>query len=491
MEGAHEASESSADATHVSEVQTEPAAVATHPPPSAISHSPPKKTESSPGSSGRRTKSRVEMFLLEHGLDEYIEIFSQNGFDDLEDLVELVQHHQESSLAAMMPKVGHRIKLIRSVHAVCSRDLQSPTLTKDALSKKDQDDVESVNESIMSYVSAMPARGKITSVNNLDERDNSLAMSAGCSPAPSAVTRASARLDDPARKEREARRKGDVDRRRVSSLNMAGINPGMPNAQRQVSVKVVVVGQGGSGKSSFIARLVRNEYSDSVRTTLGVEFSEKKFMVGSTVVSLQFWDVWGQENSMSATRSYYTGARGAIVMYDATDASSLDKAVVWKRDIDSKARFGSSGLSIPVVLVGSKYDLSQSEDGMEPNSPASVASGPTNSQSKVKSQQPAAASLKQPVPNNKTALKTSDEIQDFCNTHNVSGHFFASAKTGLCVRSVAEYLVLAVLKMDPHDTEPTDHRVVTLDHQTRARRATGLEAPDEKKKKKGFRCVMH
>jgi small GTP-binding protein len=470
-------------------------------------------------SSSRQVKSRVDLFLAEHQLAEYAELFAQNGFDDLEDLVELVQHQHESALVTMIPKVGHRIRFIRSVNAVCSRDLQQsptapPALTRDALVRKEQnEEVESVTESVMSYVSAMPDRGRIVSMNNLDEqpstRDTSVApsitsmsSSVAVGPRPNGgglaadVTGSAARLDDPSKRERENRRKGDLDRRRVSSLNVAGAqNPGMPLANRQLSVKVVVVGQGGSGKSCFIARLVRNEYSESVRTTLGVEFSEKRFMVGNTVLSLQFWDVWGQENTMSATRSYYTGARGAIVMYDSGDKSSLEKAIVWKKDIDAKARFGSSGLAIPVILVGSKYDLTVDEgDNATPNSPASASSGSmTQKQKDIQSPKtPATPSgAKQPLPNQKTVLKSSSEIQDFVNANRFTGHFFASAKTGMCVRSVAEYLVLAVLKMDPHDTEPTDHKVVTLDHTTRARRATGLEgSPTNPKPKSKFRCVM-
>jgi GTPase SAR1 family protein len=58
-------------------------------------------------------------------------------------------------------------------------------------------------------------------------------------------------------------------------------------------------------------------------------------------------------------RIYYQNAVGAIVMFDLTQATSLDVAVAWKSDIDSKV-FTSDGKPIPCLLVGNKVDLCQS-----------------------------------------------------------------------------------------------------------------------------------
>ncbi|KEG09331.1 hypothetical protein DQ04_05391000 [Trypanosoma grayi] len=59
---------------------------------------------------------------------------------------------------------------------------------------------------------------------------------------------------------------------------------------------------------------------------------------------------------MAATRSHYHQSRGAIVVYNAGDRVSLEKAAGWKADIDAKATFGDTTLPIPAILVGTKYD---------------------------------------------------------------------------------------------------------------------------------------
>ncbi|CUG86919.1 ras-related GTP-binding protein, putative [Bodo saltans] len=143
-----------------------------------------------------------------------------------------------------------------------------------------------------------------------------------------------------------------------------------------VKMKVVVVGQQGCGKTSLIHRLVRNEFAQQMKPTIGVEFAEKRFQVASTIVALHFWDIWGQEMAANATRTYYTGAKGAIVVYDASSEDSLQRAILWKRDLDAKTKSQRNGLPIPVILVGNKCDLVKTGAGGGANN-MSLATAPS------------------------------------------------------------------------------------------------------------------
>lgn len=74
------------------------------------------------------------------------------------------------------------------------------------------------------------------------------------------------------------------------------------------------------------------------------------------MVSLQLWDIAGQERFGSMTRAYYKGAIGAFVVYDVTRPNTFDNVLKWKQDIDSKVRLplGWGDDSIPAVLLVNK-----------------------------------------------------------------------------------------------------------------------------------------
>jgi small GTP-binding protein len=120
--------------------------------------------------------------------------------------------------------------------------------------------------------------------------------------------------------------------------------------------KVLVVGDMGTGKTAIIRRYVNNMYSDSYKSTIGVDFALKEINWDSkTLVRLQLWDIAGQERYGNMTRVYYKEAVGAFVVFDITRNSSFEAVKKWKQDIDSKVTLHDQ--PIPVVLLANKCDL--------------------------------------------------------------------------------------------------------------------------------------
>ena len=85
------------------------------------------------------------------------------------------------------------------------------------------------------------------------------------------------------------------------------------------SIKVVIVGDSGVGKSNILSRYVHNEFSNDCRATVGVELSTKTFKINNKVVKIHLWDTAGQERYKSITGAYYKGAKGAMIVYDVTN----------------------------------------------------------------------------------------------------------------------------------------------------------------------------
>jgi Ras-related protein Rab-7L1 len=122
--------------------------------------------------------------------------------------------------------------------------------------------------------------------------------------------------------------------------------------------KVLVIGDVSTGKTSLIRRYTKGKFDESYAATIGVEFSLKEFKSSQTgaKLSIQLWDVAGQERFAGMNRIFYQHAVGAIIVYDVTNKSSFENALKWKKDVNDKV-FLPSGQPIPVLLLGNKLDM--------------------------------------------------------------------------------------------------------------------------------------
>ncbi|CAK6977003.1 ras-related protein Rab-7L1-like [Scomber scombrus] len=122
-------------------------------------------------------------------------------------------------------------------------------------------------------------------------------------------------------------------------------------------MKILIIGDGEVGKSTFVHRYVKGKFNDQYRMTLGVDFALKVLQWSEKEqVRLQLWDIAGQERFISMARVYYKGALGCVVMFDVTNKSSFHHCHNWKQDLDNKALL-PNGDSIPCILLANKCDL--------------------------------------------------------------------------------------------------------------------------------------
>ena len=118
--------------------------------------------------------------------------------------------------------------------------------------------------------------------------------------------------------------------------------------------KVIVVGNGGVGKTSLITRYVHNEYLRNYKPTLGVDFFVKKLDLGDgSRVHLHLWDIQGQECAKNMTSTFYRKANAAIIVFDLSQRKTFEDVRVWKQDLDNKIFRDTC----PCILLGNKSDL--------------------------------------------------------------------------------------------------------------------------------------
>lgn len=120
-----------------------------------------------------------------------------------------------------------------------------------------------------------------------------------------------------------------------------------------VQQKLVLLGESAVGKSSLVLRFVKDQFDDYRESTIGAAFLTQTVSLDeNTTVKFEIWDTAGQERYKSLAPMYYRNANCAVVVYDITQPSSLEKAKAWIRELQRQA-----DSNIVIALAGNKTDL--------------------------------------------------------------------------------------------------------------------------------------
>ncbi|OHT08745.1 Ras-related protein Rab-32 [Tritrichomonas foetus] len=202
------------------------------------------------------------------------------------------------------------------------------------------------------------------------------------------------------------------------------LDEGESNTVKKV-LKVLVVGDMGTGKTSLIRQFVSGFFSEFYKSTIGVDFAHKPINWDeNTIVDLQLWDISGQERFGKVTHMYYQEAVGSLIIFDLTKIETLEIASFWKSDIDEKV-LTTQNNPIPCLLIGNKSDLVKSFEWG----------------------------------------RTKEEMDEFCKQHGFIGFFETSAREGTNVEESIRSLVKFVLDNSIEPYHPDTSNCVQLDEQ--------------------------
>merc|ERR1712173_119660 len=79
-----------------------------------------------------------------------------------------------------------------------------------------------------------------------------------------------------------------------------------------------LVGDGGTGKTTFVKRHLTGEFEKKYVATLGVEVHPLVFHTNRGAIRFNVWDTAGQEKFGGLRDGYYIQGQCAIIMFDVT-----------------------------------------------------------------------------------------------------------------------------------------------------------------------------
>ena len=124
-------------------------------------------------------------------------------------------------------------------------------------------------------------------------------------------------------------------------------------------LKVIILGDGSTGKTSFYERLSKYhdpEYRFNKKYKATTSFNLKKLELDTNKgkITLFLWDTAGQEKYGGDLRDgYIQGANAAIILYDVTNRNTIDNVQKWLDNINQVCNLKES---IPISVVGNKID---------------------------------------------------------------------------------------------------------------------------------------
>ena len=169
-------------------------------------------------------------------------------------------------------------------------------------------------------------------------------------------------------------------------------------------LKIIIVGDSGTGKTCFVNRYILNKFADNYQATIATQFSSKILEIGGFTYRLQFWDIAGQDRSVTTTNIFCKNTHGIVFCCEINDKTTLNNTLIWKNSIEQNIDV----TNVPMILIQNKCDLLGSEleynDGIE-------------------------------------------ELEEFTQSNGINKCFRTSAMTGFGIQESMDFLINEIIKV--------------------------------------------
>ena len=119
-----------------------------------------------------------------------------------------------------------------------------------------------------------------------------------------------------------------------------------------IKLKLIVVGNQGTGKSSILNRFVNETFDENYQATIGLDFHSKNITIHDQDVRLIIYDTAGQEKFRSLIPMYIREAQIILFIYDISDKESFDSIPKWIQQVNDVIN-----KEVVFALIGNKLDL--------------------------------------------------------------------------------------------------------------------------------------
>ena len=135
----------------------------------------------------------------------------------------------------------------------------------------------------------------------------------------------------------------------------------MTNEESAKELKIMIIGSSGAGKTSFVQRWTKGQFTNDYKATIISDFGYKIYSYKNVLYRIQLWDIGGQDKSASMAKIFAKDSHGCIVVTDLSINETPGEIFKWKEIISEESTFVDDE-KIPFILIGNKIDLIENEE---------------------------------------------------------------------------------------------------------------------------------
>jgi Ras-related protein Rab-6A len=119
------------------------------------------------------------------------------------------------------------------------------------------------------------------------------------------------------------------------------------NKNKNPSIKVTLLGDSNTGKSSIVNRKVYGKFDENIPSSIGTAFN----CIKTCDYIINLWDTAGQERFRSILPIYLRGSDICLIVYDITNDKSKKAVDYWIDQVENLI------LLPKILIIGNKCDL--------------------------------------------------------------------------------------------------------------------------------------
>jgi len=130
----------------------------------------------------------------------------------------------------------------------------------------------------------------------------------------------------------------------------------------QGALSFILIGDSTVGKTCFLNRYFKNQFSETFLSTIGIDKEIKHVKVGNDNYKITLWDTAGQDRFKCLPKKYYQNADGVLLLFDVTNEDTFNNVTNWMNDVKDNSNKnvsneGGKDSDIALFLIGNKIDL--------------------------------------------------------------------------------------------------------------------------------------
>lgn len=124
---------------------------------------------------------------------------------------------------------------------------------------------------------------------------------------------------------------------------------------REISKKIVLLGNESVGKTSLIKQYVHSIFSEEYLSSIGINISKKSVVIDDVTYKLLIWDVAGDLMNEKLYDAYLRGTHAFLLVFDSTREETY-QAIMKELEV-----LNSYFPDVNKLIIGNKMDLLEGE----------------------------------------------------------------------------------------------------------------------------------